>query len=56
MIKQIFYIVAVVILMIIVFRLMKKVDSNHTDDPYQFPERSIDEFSDEVEDEPEAEK
>jgi len=42
--------------MIIAFRLMKKVDNNHTDDPYKFPERSIDEFSHEVEDETEPEK
>ena len=46
MAKQIFYIVAVIVLMIIAFRLMKKVEDVPTHDPYKLPENSFesDEF------------
>ena len=40
MVKQLFYIAAVVVLVIVAYRLMKKVDSNPFDDPYKLPERS----------------
>lgn len=44
MFKQLFYIAAVVVLMIIVYRLMKKVDSNDVEDPYKVTENPNEKF------------
>jgi hypothetical protein len=52
MVKQIFYIVGVVVLMIIAYRLMKKVEPSSYRDPYEIPEDMNEDFfsdSEEVE-------
>ena len=52
--KQLFYIIAIVILMIIVHRLMKKVKDVPTEDPYKIrerPDKDYDGLDDDLEDE-----
>lgn len=54
--KQLFYIVAVILLMFMAFRLMKKVDSNRVDDPYKIPENTEEKCSSDSEEIEESEE